>query len=56
MRCNFVSRQDVKLQTGNLGVKEEFIKISQTVYRNARRGVWVNGAFSDGFSVQVGLH
>ena len=36
--------------------KESLIKIVQSMYRNARSQVRVNGTFSDDFLVQGGLH
>ena len=39
-----------------LGVEDRLVKIIQSMYRNTRNHVGVNGTFSDDFLVQVGLH
>ena len=37
-------------------MEEWLVKIVQSIYRNARNRVIVNGTFSDDFLVQLGLH
>ena len=37
-------------------VKKWLVKIVQTMYKNSRSHVKINGTFSDNFLVQLGLH
>ena len=39
-----------------LGVEEWIVRVVQAMYANARSRVRVNGTFSDGFEVKVGVH